>query len=67
MHKGYEIDVSNNVKIVRATFFCLTKCAACQDQGILKGLDYVAARLVTEPIESMQKIMAKLLPQKKRS
>ena len=64
MHRVYEIDVSNDVKIGITTFFCLTKCVTCQDQGVLKGLDYVTARLVTEPIALMQNIITKTISSK---
>ena len=51
MHKYYKIDVSNDIKIGRTEFSYLTKHVTFQDQGIIKFLDYVTTRFITEPIE----------------
>ena len=64
MHNDYETDVSNDIKIGRTAFFFLTKNVTFQDLGILKGLDYVTARIFTKPIELMENIITKTISSK---
>lgn len=45
----------------RTTFYQLMRYISSGDQAILKGLDYVTTRLVTEPVELLQDIIHKAM------